>query len=69
MRTGLGIVFFTLLGLQIVLRYAWPSPAPTWTRVAIIACCVGVVLCLVIQSVVERVQRGKGDRETESPAE
>ncbi len=64
-----GILFFVLLAAQLVIRYARPTPAPPWSRVAVIACCVGVIVCLLIPPIVERVQRGKGDGKSDSPAE
>jgi hypothetical protein len=48
------LVFFALLALQLVLRYARPEPAPAWSRVAVIACCAGIIACLVIQFFSER---------------
>ena len=57
------VVFFVLLAAQLILRYVRPEPAPTWSRVAVIACCVGVIACLVIQFIAE----GRAPSEDESP--
>ena len=57
----LGILFFVLLAAQLAIRYAIPEPRPAWSRVAIIACCAGVVVCLVLPPVMERFQRGKDE--------
>ena len=48
------VIFFALLALQLALRYALPEPRPTWLRISIIACCVGIFACLVIQFLAER---------------
>jgi glucan phosphoethanolaminetransferase (alkaline phosphatase superfamily) len=55
------IVFFVLLAAQLILRYARPEPPPAWSRVAVIACCVGVIACLVIQFFSERATRSDDD--------
>ena len=51
------VIFFALLALQLVLRYALPEPRPTWLRVTIIACGVGIIACLVILFLAERTEQ------------
>ena len=60
-------VFFVLLALQLVIRYARPAPAPAWSRVAVIACCAGIVVCLVIQFFSERAARPADEDPPETP--
>ena len=62
----LGIVFFVLLALKLVLRYTWPTPAPAWSRIAIIACCVGIIVCLILQTLSERAEQAKDDQTPDS---
>ena len=55
----LGILFFVLLAAQLAIRLAIPEPRPAWSRYAVIACCIGVIACLLIPPVMGRFQRGK----------
>lgn len=63
----IAIVFFVLLALQLVIRYARPDAAPTWSRIAIIACCVGILTCLVLQFLSERAARPDDEHPPGSP--
>ncbi len=58
----LGIVFFVLLALQVVLRYTRPTPAPAWSRIAMIACCVGIIVCLILPTMAERAEQANDDQ-------
>jgi hypothetical protein len=57
----LGILFFVLLAAQLAIRYMIPEPRPAWSRIAVIACCVGVVVCLTLPPLVERARRGRDE--------
>ena len=61
----LAILFFVLLAAQLAIRYAIPEPRPAWSRYAVIACCIGVIVCLVLPPLVERFQRGKDEGSSE----
>ena len=63
------VVFFVLLTLQLVLRYLGPKPPPMWSQVTVIACCVGIIVCLVIQFLSERAAHPDDEKPPGTPPE
>jgi hypothetical protein len=63
----IGVIFFVLLAVQVGVRVFGPVPTPDWVRVIIIVTAVGMISCLIVPPISDRLRRRRSAANPPAP--